>query len=94
MKFRPLFDRMVVVVKETDKTKGGIFLPQDVHTELTTGVVVACGDGAIVGGKVVPLPVKVGDTIIFSRDHIESLKIEGEQVDTIKINGVIGVLEK
>lgn len=93
MKLRVLFDRIVVDVEKFSQTRGGIYLPQDVSVTLMRGKVVSKGDGAIVGGRVVPLPVEVGDTIIFDHNAIEKVVVDEQEFNTLRITDVMGVLE-
>ena len=71
MKITPLYDRILVrVLDESDRTKGGLYVPQVArdNTPFLRGEVVAVGDGRITqAGNVVPLSVKAGDIIVFFR---------------------------
>ena len=69
MKLRPLHDRVVVRrVKEEDKTKGGIIIPDTAKEKPQEGEIVAVGKG-VVGddGKVIALDVKKGDRVLFGK---------------------------
>ena len=69
MKFRPLHDRVVVKrVDEDTKTKGGIIIPETAQEKPMQGKIIAVGPGARdESGKLVPLDVKKGDTILFGK---------------------------
>ena len=69
MKIRPLQDRLIVKrVAEENKTKGGIIIPDTAKEKPLEGKVIAVGNGKILeDGKVRPLDIKAGDTILFSK---------------------------
>ena len=96
MKLRPLHDRVVVRrVKEEEKTKGGIIIPDAAKEKPQEGEVVAVGKG-IVGddGKTVPLDVKKGDRVLFGKWSGTEVKIDGEDLLIMKESDIMGVLEK
>jgi len=95
MKFRPLHDRVVVKrLEEEQKTKGGIIIPDTAAEKPQTGKVVSVGPG-IVGedGKVQPLDVKAGDTVLFGKWSGTEVKIDGEDLLIMKESDILGVLE-
>ena len=69
MKFRPLYDRILVErVESEEKTKGGIIVPDTAQEKPQQGKVIAVGHGKrLEDGKLVPLEVKAGDTILFGK---------------------------
>jgi len=69
MRIRPLQDRIVVKRVESEgKTKGGIIIPDTAKEKPIEGKVVAVGNGKVLkDGKVRPVDVKVGDTILFGK---------------------------
>lgn len=95
MKFIPIFDRLVIDVKPTDRTKGGIVLPEASNVVLYTGIITACGQGPLVSsGAIGPMPVKVGDEIVFMKQAIDTIEIAGEKFDTLLLSSVMGILER
>lgn len=94
MKFRPLHDR--VVVKRCDpitKTAGGIIVPDTASEKPQEGEVVATGTGARdETGKVVPLDVKTGDKIVFSKWSGTEITVDGQEYLVMKESDIIGVL--
>ena len=67
MKVRPLRDRILVRRLEEEETRiGGIIIPDTAKEKPQQGEVVAVGNGRVNDeGKVIPLDVKVGDTVLF-----------------------------
>ncbi len=96
MKIRPLHDRLIVKrVSEENKTKGGIIIPDSAKEKPLEGKVVAAGNGKLMDdGKLRPLDVKAGDTILFSKYSGTEIKIEGEEHLILREEDVLGVIEK
>ena len=95
MKFRPLHDRVVVKrLEEETKTKGGIIIPDTAAEKPQTGKVVSVGPGARgEDGKLEPLDVKTGDTVLFGKWSGTEVKIDGEDLLIMKESDVMGVIE-
>lgn len=94
MKIRPLHDRVLIKrLIEEEKTKGGIYIPDSAKEKPQEGKVVAVGKGRIEDGKVIPLDVKAGDRILFSKYSGNEVKIEGEEHLILKEEEILGVLE-
>ena len=94
MKFRPLHDR--VVVKRADpitKTAGGIIVPDSAADKPQEGDVIAVGSGARdESGKIVPLDVKAGDRIVFSKWSGTEITVDGTEYLVMKESDIIGIL--
>ena len=69
MKFRPLHDRVLIKVLDSEeKTAGGIIIPDTAKEKPQEGEVVAVGPGAkSEEGKVSPMDVKIGDIVLFGK---------------------------
>lgn len=93
MKLRPIFDRMMIEPKEVDRTKGGIVLPDAVNLCPITAVVLSKGEGAIVGGHIVPNPCEVGDTILFDKAAMETIEIDGVKFHSIRFAQIMAIIE-
>ena len=95
MKIRPLHDHILVKrVKEEDKTKGGIIIPDTAKEKPQEGKVVAVGKGKLLeDGKLVALDVKKGDRILFNKYAGNEVKIEGEEHLILREDDILGVLE-
>ena len=95
MKFRPLHDRVVVKrVDEDTKTKGGIIIPETAQEKPMQGKIIAVGPGARdESGKLVPLDVKKGDTVLFGKWSGTEVKIDGDELLIMKESDIMGILE-
>ena len=94
MKFKPLHDRILVqTLENTEKTKGGIIIPDTAKEKPSEGKIVAVGPGAINSeGKRNALDVKEGDKILFCKYSGDEVKIDGQDLIIIKEEDVIGIL--
>lgn len=95
MKIRPLHDRVIVErIKEEEKTKGGIIIPDSAKEKPQEGKVIAVGAGKILeNGNKVALDVKVGDKILFGKYAGTEIKIEGEEFLMMREDDILGVIE-
>jgi chaperonin GroES len=96
MKIRPLQDRVLVKRLEdtVEKTKGGIIIPDTAKEKPQQGKVIAVGKGKVnEDGKVMPLDVKVGDTILFGKYSGSDIKIDGEEHLILREEDILGVIE-
>jgi chaperonin GroES len=96
MKFRPLHDRVVVRrIDAEEKSAGGIFIPDTAKEKPQQGEVIAVGPGARdEHGKLTPLDVKAGDTVLFGKWSGTEVKIDGEELLIMKESDIMGVLEQ
>ena len=94
-KIRPLQDRLIVKrVKEEEKTKGGIIIPDSAKEKPVEGEVIAVGNGKRgEDGKQHPLDVKAGDRILFGKYSGSDIKLDGEEYMIMREDEVLGVLE-
>ncbi|MGP6159070.1 MAG: co-chaperone GroES [Vulcanimicrobiaceae bacterium] len=90
---RPLGDRLVVEhVEQSDKTSGGVFLPDTAKEKPQEGKVLAVGSGRTLdSGTKLPLDVKVGDKIIYSKYSGSEVKIDGKEYLIISEKDVLAV---
>jgi chaperonin GroES len=96
MKIRPLQDRIIVKrVKEEEKTKGGIIIPDTAKEKPIEGEVVAVGKGKILDdGKLRPVEVAAGDRVLFGKYSGTEVKIEGDEHLILREDDILGVIEK
>ncbi len=95
MKFRPLHDRVLLRrLEQEEKTAGGIIIPDTAKEKPMEGEVIAVGAGARdESGKVVPLDVKAGDRVLFSKWSGTEVTIDGEELMVMKESDIMGVVE-
>ncbi len=96
MHFRPMQDRVVVQrIEATEKTAGGIIIPDSAKEKPQEGEVIAVGPGARnEQGQLVPLDVKPGDRVLFGKWTGTEVKIEGQDLLIMKESELLGVVEQ
>ena len=95
-KIRPLQDRLIVKrVKEEEKTKGGIIIPDSAKEKPIEGEVLAVGNGKILeNGNVRKLDIKEGDRVLFGKYAGTEVKVDGEDHLILREDDILGVIEK
>ena len=93
MKFRPLHDRVLIKVLDSEeKTGGGIIIPDTAKEKPQEGEVVAVGPGAKnEDGKVAPMDVKIGDIVLFGKWSGTEVKIDGKEYSIMKEADIMGI---
>ncbi len=92
---QPLGDRVVVkpVTKEEKVSASGIIIPDTVDKERPAkGTVVAVGPGKMEDGKVLPVNVKVGQQVLFSKYGYDEVKLDGEDYYVLSEASILGIL--
>ena len=94
MKFRPLHDRVLVQREESEeKTAGGIIIPDTAKEKPMQGKIIAVGSGARdEQGKVTPLDVKEGDTVLFGKWSGTEIKLDGTDYLIMKESDIMGIV--
>jgi chaperonin GroES len=94
---QPLGDRVVVRPEkagEEKKLPSGIIIPQSANKERPEqGEVVAVGQGKYEDGKLIPMTVKVGDTVIFSKYGFDEVKLDGSEYYILAESSVLGIIK-
>lgn len=95
MNIRPLHDRVVIKRLDEERTSaGGIVIPDSAAEKPIRGTVVAIGAGKMLtDGKVVPLGVKKGDTVVFGKYSGTEIKINGQELIVMREDDIMGVVE-
>jgi chaperonin GroES len=95
MAIRPLHDRVLIKrVKEEEKTKGGIIIPDTAKEKPVEGKVVAVGSGKILeDGSVRKLVVKPGDRVLFGKYSGQEIKVDGEEMVILREDDIVGIVE-
>ncbi len=93
--FSPLHDRVVIRrVKEEEKSKGGIIIPDTAQEKPQEGEVIAVGPGDRDDeGKRIKMDVEIGDRILFGKWSGTEVKIDGEELLIMKESDIMGVIE-
>ena len=96
MKLQPLADRVVVkALDREEKTKSGIVLPDTAKEKPQEGEVLAVGAGKVGDdGKRIPLEVKVGDRVVYSKYGGTEVKIDGAEYLILKESDVLAIVNK
>ena len=94
LKFRPLHDRVVVKrINAESKSAGGIIIPDTAQEKPSQGEIVAVGPGGRdETGKLIPIDVKVGNTVLFGKWSGTEVKIDGEELLIMKESDIMGVV--
>lgn len=82
MNLKPLGDRVIVKQDEAEETTAsGLFLATEAKEKPQSGTVLAVGDGKLdKDGNLVPVPVKVGDKVVYGKFGGTEINVEGEDV--------------
>lgn len=97
MKIKPLGEYVVIEpIEQDEKTKGGIFLPQNSEKERPEqGRVIAVGPGKTLdSGNKVEIEVKEGDTVLFTKYGPNEIKIDGKEYLIAKQEDILAILEQ
>ena len=91
---KPLHDRLLIQrLSEEEKTAGGIYIPDTAKEKPQKGEVVAVGAGKTTDdGKHIPLEVKSGDKVLFSKYSGTELKLNGQEYLMIREDDVLGII--
>ena len=96
MNIKPLADHVLIEpVKAQEKTETGIFLPDTAQKEKSEeGVIVATGPGKRnEQGNIVPLLVKVGDKVLFTKYGPNEIKVDGKEYLIASESDILAVIE-
>ncbi|MBN8482252.1 MAG: co-chaperone GroES [Xanthomonadales bacterium] len=96
MALRPLHDRVIIKRLEAEtKSAGGIVIPDAAAEKPIKGEVIAVGSGKILeDGKVRPVGVKVGETVLFGKYSGTEVKVDGQELLVMREEDLIAVVEK
>ncbi|MBQ9068532.1 MAG: co-chaperone GroES [Eggerthellaceae bacterium] len=93
MNLKPLGDRVIVKQDDAEEvTAGGLFLSSGSKEKPTTCTVLAVGDGRVADdGKVIPVPVKKGDRVIYGKYGGTEVEIGGETVVILRADDIYAI---
>ena len=94
MNIRPLHDRVILKRMEEETTSsGGIVIPDSAAEKPSRGEIVAAGTGKrLENGEIIPLDVKVGDTVLFGKYSGTEIQVEGVEHLILREDEVLGVI--
>lgn len=94
MKIKPLADRVVIkMIESEDTTKSGIVLTGSAKEKPQIAEVVAVGPGGVVDGKDIVMEVKVGDKVYLSKYAGTEVKIEGQEYTILRQSDILAKVE-
>ncbi|ACL74776.1 co-chaperone GroES [Ruminiclostridium cellulolyticum] len=94
MKIKPLGDRVVIKMLESEETtKSGIVLPGSAKEKPQVAEIVAVGPGTVVDGKEVKMEVKVGDRVLTSKYSGTEVKFDGQEYTILKQGDILAIVE-
>lgn len=96
MQIKPLADHILIEpIKEQEKTTFGIVLPDTVEKDKSEqGMVIAVGDGKKTDdGKIVPVSVRAGQKVLFTKYGPSEIKIDGKEYLIAKEDDILAIIE-
>ena len=95
MNLKPLGDRVIIKADEVEETTAsGLYLAHDAKEKPQSGTVLAVGDGKHdKDGNLVPVPVKVGDKVIYGKYGGTEISVDGEDVLILRADDLYAVYE-
>lgn len=93
MNLKPLGDRVIVKRDEAEETTAsGLFIASSAKEKPSSGVVLAVGEGKLdKDGNLVPVPVKVGDRVLYGKFGGTEVTVDGEEVLIMRSDDLFGV---
>ncbi len=94
---KPLHDRVIVrrIEDSTDKTAGGLYIPDTAKEKPQEGEVIAVGEGKYKeDGSRQTLDVKVGDRVLFGKYSGSEIKIDNEELMMMREDEILGIIER
>ena len=94
---KPLHDRVIIrrIEDSTDKTAGGLFIPDTAKEKPQEGEVIAAGEGKYKeDGTRQTLDVKAGDRVLFGKYSGSEIKLDGEEFIIMREDEILGIIER
>jgi chaperonin GroES len=96
MKLKPIRDRIVIKLLEAETvTKSGLVIPDAAAEKPSQGEVLAAGGGRVIeDGTVVPMVIKEGDRVLFSKHAGQTVKIDGQEYHILREDDVMAIVQQ
>ena len=94
---KPLHDRVIIrrIEDSTDKTAGGLFIPDTAKEKPQEGEVIAAGEGKYKeDGTRQTLDVKPGDRVLFGKYSGSEIKLDGEEFLIMREDEILGIIAR
>ena len=94
---KPLHDRVIIrrIEDSTDKTAGGLFIPDTAKEKPQEGEVIAAGEGKYKeDGTRQSLDVKAGDRVLFGKYSGSEIKLDGEEYIIMREDEILGIINR
>ncbi len=93
---KPIGNRIIAKRLESEETvKGGIIIPDSAKKKQETAQVISVGEGKRTDdGKLIPIPVKVGDVILMDKYAFQEVTIDDEEFIIVKAEDIIAKIEE
>lgn len=94
MKIKPLRDQVLLEPLKEERKKGGIILPETVQKERPEKAkVIATGPGRIADGKLVPMSLKKGDMVLFTKYGPNEIKVDDKEYLIAREEDILAIVE-
>jgi chaperonin GroES len=95
MNLKPIRDRIVIKMLEAETvTKSGLVIPDAAAEKPSQGQVLAAGTGRITeDGTTIPMEIKTGDRVLFSKHAGQTVKVDGEEYHILREDDVMAVIQ-
>lgn len=91
---KPLFDNVLIEPLETQEvTSSGLYIPDSAKEKPSQGKVVAVGPGEKHDGKMITMPVKVGDIVVYKKWGGHEVKVDGKELLLVEAKDLMAILE-
>ncbi|MCX6783919.1 MAG: co-chaperone GroES [candidate division WWE3 bacterium] len=91
--FTPLFSNVLIEPLEGEqKTASGIIIPDSAREKPQKGKIIAAGPGKTEDGKLTPVSVKIGDTVMYKKWGGTDIKVDGKDYLIVEEKDILGVL--
>ena len=94
---KPLHDRVIIrrIEDSTDKTAGGLFIPDTAKEKPQEGEVIAVGEGKYKeDGTRQTLDVKAGDRVLFGKYSGSEIKLDGDEFIIMREDEILGIISR